>query len=227
MTIDFLIIIQGIAMKKYFKKIVSLLLITILSFGTCLNTFAAESSSLSGTVNVNSKHVTVSDVMTFDEMIAEVAKDNNASVESTKQLYYKTHSNTYGLKSTITPYANTYRTITISLPVTGVYKPQLKVYCRTSEGGTMWGIYEILNVNMNRVYNNLTKQFDGSVYVNLEDASTIYWTVDGDFYNTGTTTVSLNGNVNIPIGAGATITFGVSLASNHFATYWDEDRWSI
>ncbi len=214
-------------MKKYFKKIVSLLLITILSFGTCLNTFAAETSSLSGTVDVNSKHVTVSDVMSFDEIMVEIAKDNNSSVESIKQLYYETHNNVYGSRNTILPYANTYRTVTINLPVTGVYKPQLKVYCHTSEGGTMWGIYEILNVNMNRVYNNLTKQFEGSVYVNLEDASTIYWTVDGDFYNNGSTTVSLGGSVNIPIGAGASITFGVSYASNHFATYWDEDRWSI
>lgn len=225
-------------MKKIFKFFTSLLLIMTMCIGISINSYAADndisnnaefssSKKLEGHATLNSNDVQVSDVMSYQEMIAEIAKDNGWSIETANEMYALSNNQDTLERAIAAPYANTYRTITISLPVKPVYKPQLKVYCQTSEGGTMWGIVKINNVNMNRIYQNVTRQFSGSVYVNLEDASTIYWTVDGDFFNNGSTTVSAGGNVNIPVGTGVQISFQVSYANDLFATYWDEGRWSI
>ncbi len=41
---------------------------------------------------------------------------------------------------------------------------------------------------MIRGYKGLSKQFVGSVYVNLEDPNIIFYIANGDFYNNGSTT---------------------------------------
>ena len=51
---------------------------------------------------------------------------------------------------------------------------------------------------------SLVKQFDGNVYVNLEANDRIYYSVDGDFYNTGTT--SFNGSVSVGVGESVNVT---------------------
>ena len=74
---------------------------------------------------------------------------------------------------------------------------------------------------MNRNDNGLEKQFQGSVYANLENAYTIYYRVDGDFYNAGTTTVSSSGTV----GAGGTgVTYSVSSSSSLYKVVYYENR---
>ena len=64
-------------------------------------------------------------------------------------------------------------------------------------------------------FSGLTKQFGGTVYANLEDGGTIYWIVNGDFYNYGTTTT--NGAVDIGLGEYASINFGASNTTNQYA----------
>lgn len=56
--------------------------------------------------------------------------------------------------------------------------------------------------------------FAGNIYANLEDPNRIYWHIDGDFYDKGTTTGS--GAVDIGVGEGATVSFGLSYADNYY-----------
>ena len=52
----------------------------------------------------------------------------------------------------------------------------------------------------------MSKQFSGSLYVNLEQADRIFYIINGDFFDNGTTTLS--GGLNIGIGEGASAKFG-------------------
>jgi hypothetical protein len=75
---------------------------------------------------------------------------------------------------------------------------------------------------MIRGYNGLSKQFSGNVYVNLEDANRIFYIVNGDFFNNGTTT--WNAGVTIGVGKAANVKFGVSGASNYYQYRYVESR---
>lgn len=59
-----------------------------------------------------------------------------------------------------------------------------------------------------------SKQFSGEVYVNLEANDRIRYSVNGDFYNNGTTTIS--GGISIGIGQSGQLNFSVSYTNNHF-----------
>ncbi len=99
----------------------------------------------------------------------------------------------------------------------------MKFYCETSESGSFWGIVEILNVGMDREYNGITKQYGGTIYTILEDAGTIFWIVNGDFFNDGTTTVG--GGVSIGIDEFATVNFEATYSTDHYGYCYEEDRY--
>lgn len=75
-------------------------------------------------------------------------------------------------------------------------------------------IIEIKNANIKRDYNGISKQFSGQLYYNLETSRRLYWDLNGDFYNNGSTTTS--GGVSIGVGEVASITFTCSSTSNHY-----------
>ena len=75
---------------------------------------------------------------------------------------------------------------------------------------------------MNRVYNGMSKQFAGTVYYNLEDTTHIYYTIDGDFYDNGSTTVGFSASVGV--GEAASVTFSCSNTSSHYAGFYVATR---
>jgi hypothetical protein len=162
----------------------------------------------------------MSGVLTFDEITELIAKDNNISKEEAEKHVISTfynNKNVSGLstQSSVSPYAATYRTLTSRFTVTSSYQPALKYYVQTDEGGGSFrAIVKILNVGMDRNWNGMSKQFSGDVYTHLQNPNRIYYIVNGDFYNNGTT-VS-DGSVNIGIGDFFTVQFGVSYSSNHY-----------
>lgn len=167
----------------------------------------------------------ISEVLTFDELVNEISVNEGISKKkAAEQIKASMNSNSSNSKSdstllasssdAVTAESATYRSISAQFTVTSSYKPTLRFYCSTSEGGGYWGITKILNVSMNRSYDGMSKQFGGSVYTNLETAYRIFWVVDGDFYNNGTTTGG--GGVSIGVGGSASIDFNVSNSSNHY-----------
>lgn len=167
-------------------------------------------------IDINDKDIEVSEVLTFDEIVRELARDENITIleaEKTMLGNRSGRSNELARKST-------YRTISQQFLVKNNYRPTMRFYCETTEGGNFRAIRRIRTVNMNRNSNGMSKQFSGSVYTKLEDPNRIFYIVNGDFYNNGTTT--FNGNVDIPVYAGASVTFGVSHARNHFGYIYRE-----
>lgn len=124
--------------------------------------------------------------MSFDELVQKMSEDMELSIQESTNLLLSHTDN----KSA------TYRIISKPLEVVLMdYEPTLTFYCQTSEADGKVDISRILNVNLNQDYTDsrgvsVLKQFAGIIFFNLEDAHTIYYTIDGDFYNNGTATVS-------------------------------------
>jgi len=183
---------------------------------------------ISGFTEINDNQTVVSEVLTFDEIVERIAKDNNISIEEAENQVIGSfdENNKFSLNSSnISPYNATFRTVSSTFIVNSSYSPSLNFYCQTSEGGYFWGIVQILNVGMNRSSNGLTKQFGGSVFTHLENAGRIYWNVNGDFYNNGTTT--FNGGVQIKLDESATINFGVSHSTSHYEYVYTQGYYII
>lgn len=203
-------------MKKFKLLFVFALIISCFFFMTDIKTSAQEVEE-EETISFDDEGVTVSEPMTFDEMVAEISKNNGVSEEQVREQ----------LKPNITQSgaelrATRYRTLSKQLNVTASYKPSIVFYVETSEGGGMAGIVAVHNVSMNRVYNGVSKGFAGNVYTKLENANRIYYDISGDFFNNSSSTVGFD--VNIPIGGGATVGFSASNTSSHYAGFYTNDR---
>lgn len=73
---------------------------------------------------------------------------------------------------------------------------------------------KILNANIDRKGTKSSKQFGGSLYCHLEDQKTLYWDLNGDFYNSGITTSTLNQNISE--NNAIKIDFSVSNSKSHY-----------
>lgn len=78
-------------------------------------------------------------------------------------------------------------------------------------------IEEVLYANIDRNYNGVSKQFDGDLYYKLEAKNKLFWDLNGDFFNNGST--SSSGGISIGLGENTILAFNVSFSStsNHFA----------
>ena len=123
-------------------------------------------------------------------------------------------------------YTLEYITISSQFTVTSGYKPSIKFYCYVSKSNYFGQILQILNVSLDRSYeiNNtiVSKIYSGNVFVHLENDNTIYYSLDGDWYNTGTATYS--GGTNIKVHETVTLNFSASNTTNFYYTDFIEGR---
>ncbi|MEF7637829.1 hypothetical protein [Bacillus thuringiensis] len=73
---------------------------------------------------------------------------------------------------------------------------------------------------MNRDASGLCKTFSGTVQANLEGPNRIFYIVNGDFHNNGTTT--FDGNVSITVGKHGSVGFSASYATSHYKYTYKE-----
>ncbi len=203
------------------KKLAIFVLSLTLVLTLIIPTYAENmSANISSTINLNSNYsdLEISEVMTYDEMIIELMKNENITKkEAIKTLGTRTKFDAM----TNTTVSRTFRTIAQRFTVSPSYRPQMRFYCETEEGYYFRAIYEILNVGMNRYYDGISKQFGGDVYVHLKTANEIFFIVNGDFYNNGTT--SGGGDMAIGLDEVVKVRFHVSGSSNHFKYCYTEE----
>lgn len=165
--------------KKNVGMILTVLLVIALSSSIA---FADETIKKGGNENNSSNEIqSVSKALSYDEIVTELAEDEEISYQEAAKLIGSQDAN---LKSGNA----TYRTFTTTVTVTSSYKPSLKFYCRTSENGDSYSIVSINNVTLMLSYNGLVKQYDGYIKAWLRSSSSIEYNLNGDFYNNGTTT---------------------------------------
>lgn len=128
--------------------------------------------------------------MTFDEMVAAYAQNNQISISEAYKELQK------GRKDIVTrsAKANSYRVLKIGLYVNSGYKPSIDYYVTTSESGGYWGITSIYSVQLNRIYNGTSKIFQGNLESWLRSPYQIEYIINGDFYNQATSSTSCNIN---------------------------------
>lgn len=210
-------------MKK--NKLISTFLLSISILGTTLVPNIANASEFNNdsnistkqSVNVDSDDVIVSDLMTYDQLVEVVMKNENLSKKEALKFL--------GINENFKARGEFFRTYGKRITVDYNYKPMVQFYCKTSEWDNYKGISSVLNASLDRNYNGTVKQFGGSIYTNLEDANTIYYSVNGDFYNKGTTTAT--GGAEIGVGDDFTVNFSISGSSNYYAYCNVSDRFKL
>ncbi|AJH73412.1 hypothetical protein DJ86_3860 [Bacillus cereus ATCC 4342] len=212
-------------MKKI-SRVLSVAGLSLAIFGGGTIASAAEDNTVDSNVkkgNVldvsDQSNVQMGEVLTFGELVNQIAEDTNKPKEEVyQQLLAQGKARGQSTEATL---AATFRTLTSEFEVTLFYSPSVRFYCETNEwGGSFRGIKEIKYINMNRSSGGITKTFTGTVQANLEDANRIFYIVNGDFYNNGTTTV--NGGVSITLGKSGSANFSASYASNHYKYTYKE-----
>lgn len=208
------------------KKAASILMSLLLTVSVSTNAFAAlnkvnepspvQNTKISGEVKLNDSNTIVSKVLTFEEIAQDYAKSEKVSISEAKNIFVqdilKTDANINSLAEAKAAVASiAYRTVYNQFTVTSVYKPSVKFYLQTNETGVEWdwSIRAVLNTSMNRLYNGIVKEFGGTVYVNLQNNFTIYYDVEGTWYNTGTTTF----DTGISVGLGKAATWGANVSN--------------
>lgn len=135
--------------------------------------------------NNENSNVTFSEPMSFSEMVTHYAEAAEISYnEALKSFPEKDADDAASSKC--------HRILNIPLDVTATYKPQLELYCETSESGNYWGLSNIYLVNMEKNHDGSAKQFCGYVDMWFRNGYELEYIVNGDFYITGTTTMSDN-----------------------------------
>ncbi|SJP47579.1 hypothetical protein [Clostridioides difficile] len=221
-------------MKNLFKKLSLILMSTLLTTSLMMNgnSTLVKANTLSegeipnvitNKIDINnpSENITVSEPMTYDEIANQLAKDKGITLlEAKTELGYKNP-----IKARAAGNGAYYRTFGATVTVNSGYKVGVNFYCSTQEWGNRIGIVEVLSVSMNRNYNGTVKLFGGSIYTNLENANTLYFEVNGDFYNKGT--ISTNGKISYKNGDKTTFEFGLSYSSNYYAYVYKTGRYYV
>lgn len=156
---------------------------------------------------------------TAEELIEIIEEDSNIYHDDKIELINKINT----LKSTKATYD--YWTIYSRCVVNSLYscRPYFYTYSSFSVGRYPNSIEEILYANIDRNHNGTSKQFVGDLYYNLEANNCLFWDLNGDFFNNGTT---FNLGVSVELGKGAKTTFTPSMTDslNHFAYCHKEER---
>jgi hypothetical protein len=181
-------------------------------------------------ITKESEDVVISDVLSFDELVEIIAQDKNISIDQAKNEIMASQRKKLSKGNRVLTsselenmiMAKTYRTIERTIDYWFYWKPKVRFYVETSEWGSYWGILQIVDSTLIREYLYVSKQFSGTLFVNLESAYMIYYYVNGDFYDNGTTTQTAG--FSIGVGEYLTIEYSVSYSSNHFGYMFYEER---
>ena len=155
-------------------------------------------------------------LLTYDEMFNTMLEDGYNEKE-----IYSILGSSFSTNNEAELRDFSYTTLSRTLNVRSDYKPTLKFYIQVDSGHGAYYIYKILNVDMNRQYNSMSKTFEGNIYYNLETDTKIYYSISGDFYNNGT--ISTSGGGAVGIGESGKLYFSLTGASSHFKYFYEEN----
>lgn len=157
------------------------------------------------------------EIVSYDEMINALSKQENISITETM------------LRASNEQKAS-YLRASRGVDVTNEYNVSVEFYLDVNySGSTPISMNRVVSYTINR-NNNLnnfikSKQFSGDLYVNLEDEKNLFFWIDGDFYDNGTTTFSGGGE--LKIGEKGKVTGTVTYASNHYAYCFYDERLTL
>lgn len=191
------------------KKTTKILITAALSLATLSSIIYTEKNAKLNTTDVidirstETSNVTFSEPMSFSEMVTHYAEAAEISYDEAQKLFPE--ETTDDASS-----SKCHRILRIPLDVTATYKPQLELYCETSESGHYWGLSNIYLVNLERNHDGSAKQFSGTVDMWLRNGYELEYIVNGDFYSNGATAISDDTDLDIETDSYAHISFTTS-----------------
>lgn len=195
-------------MLRYKKNISSfIILIMILTFSNISFGEKAMPEKLIGEIDI--QDFMEDDILTYDEMIETMVNDGipvGEAVLSLADNNIRTNS--------VTPFELSYTTRYVEIPIKDNYTVRIAFYLTIDSAYGAYAIHKVNRVSLDRGYAGGSKEFDGSLYYNLENRTTIYYELNGDFYNYGTTTTSGGGSIGV--GDTGSLKFSISHSSKHF-----------
>lgn len=194
-------------MKKY-KSLVICLTILCLSFvpiyGKDNSDTLDYTSSISTAINVNEDNL-----MTRDEVEFYLLSKGLTLEEVRGKIG----------EPDITPKDIYYYVYRIPLNVTDQYRPELEFTLKMDGAHGAYYIQDIMYVDMQRNYNGMSKQFQGSIHYHKESNTRVSYVVNGDFYNNGQTSVSFSAGNEVT-------TFTISYSSDHYKYFFDRSSFN-
>lgn len=196
--------------RRIILVINALLAIVILGMGT-------TSSRASAIVSARNQSMDFGRLMTFDEMTRNIATNNNISIE---QATHELVGDDQGIRKEAQ--SKQYRVFKEKIQVSDNYTTELSFYCETTESGLFRGIKRVLRVELTNDSKEVSKQFNGTIYVSLEGPNKLFYIVNGDFYTKGITTY--DPKVNVMVEDQASINFKVRSEDNNSLYKYTENR---
>lgn len=149
---------------------------------------------------------TEAELMTFDEMVNDIAAKHDMTYEEALATLPKEVRDDQTRKDI------GYIARSVTLEVTDAYKPYIEFYCRIAYDGNLFNILSIYNLELVRqgYDSTLSKQFNGTLKVWLRSGQKIEYAINGDFYNDGTTTSKGGIGVNAGIDQSTAVLFTIS-----------------
>lgn len=214
-------------MKKFLSSFLAILLVLSL-FN--ISTLAAETEGLSGNIKLGdlekleeSGEVEI-EYLTYNQMITEIAENQGISKARAESLYpdQTTKPSTY--KSGITTLSGCSGCgtapvrVTQKLSVSSKYTPYVQIYVWVYSSGSFRQFKKLVNVGLDRKDSDsvTVKQFSGDLQAEITSGNSIWYLVNGDFYNNGTTTITGEATANGLLWSGGG---SISYASNFYAYY--------
>lgn len=209
-------------MKKYLSLLLFSTLLTVVLAFNPTSIKAAEQGKVD--LNdlselANDENVTFTEV-SYEEMINDIAKSNGISKEAAKFLHpNQTNAIRPMTFNPITPQSTSIHKITIRQEVAAKYRPALQIFVWTYNSGSFTSFNKIEAVGLDRkdVSLNTSKHFSGELKATIETSTRIWWYINGDFYNNGTTTISGTAEASGLVWKGSAT---VTQSENHFK-YWN------
>lgn len=209
--------------KKRISLIIAITFIYLTVFSTSTEVLASTVSScrISKNYDINDiiknpeqyPNIEIEGPYSLEEMAHIMAIDENIKIEEAKDLLTKSDSKSYFSQAS----EEGYLTFKEAITVTALYSVQVRFYCKMEfygGGPEPTAFINVSNVTLDRAYIGGPKEFDGEIYYNLESSTRLYYEIEGDFWNYGTTKFTGGGSVGI--GVRGKLEGSVEYASSHF-----------
>ncbi|MNS11123.1 hypothetical protein D3C72_426570 [compost metagenome] len=161
--------------------------------------------------------------LSYDEAMASIAEYEGRTIEETKIKYPKNVSNGFTASS------DTWITeISIPQEVNWAYVPTLKIFAYLYSSGSFRQFQKLVTVQLDRESSvtGASKQFAGELKAEItsNDPTKIWWLVNGDFYDNGTTSISGGVQADGKIWKG---NLSVQYATNHYKYWYNQSTYSL
>ncbi|WP_088815759.1 MULTISPECIES: hypothetical protein [Listeria] len=208
-------------MKKFLIGFIAVTIVFLSSQGVpnqaeaSYNRKQGEVVNLEG-VDLSKSHVvtkdgTTVDTVSYDQMVAEIAKRDNVSIAEVRTRLQGADVKRPLLKASSNI---SYKHLTKSVNIGGIWKPKVDIYVQMWSQGSFRQFNKIVDYNLVRSWYGVTKQFKGSFKVKFLSKNNIYWCINGDFYDRGST--SSSSSVSLNVGGMGTINYSVSKAKTKY-----------